>query len=513
MFTTSLVFAAGDPMQLVGHLLPWANGDFGAVVVDADRGVAYMGSLSPVHGVAVIDMRDRAHPVLASELPPVNFGPNALSTSYDVDRVGRYLLVSHHNDLLNGFGGVSVWDISGDPFHPAHLRDIEVAPSCGLESAQLDPEVENGRPYAYCNAHCILDGGVYTVNILTGQILSRFQSPEGLHCPPFPCDENLPHESFVQRHPVSHKMLLYVGFWDSGLRILDVTDPANPTQVGAFDYGTGTPYQNAHGAVATPSGDWVYVGDELAQDSTGGVHVFDTHGCDGTNPSACTPTPVGFWHVSGHPVQDPNEIFGPTYLRFDVHNMTPRGENTLLLGDYGMGIRLVDTSIKADPEEISFYVPNESFSGDQQRPGFFKGPRTWVALFGSDGLVYASDINLGFMIVRLNSRTVLPEGAARFTSAGGTTPADFSFRSGATDAGGHSVTFTIQRDGPVSLAIFDAAGRRVALVAKPYASAGTHTLTWDGRSSAGRPVPTGLYFARVATPEGTRTGKLVHLAP
>jgi hypothetical protein len=351
---------------------------------------------------------------------------------------------------------------------------------------------------------------MYTVNILTGQILSRFQSPEGIHCPPFPCDENLPHESFVQRHPVSHKMLLYVGFWDSGLRILDVTDPANPAQVGAFDYGTGTPYQNAHGAVATPSGNWVYVGDELAQDSTGGVHVFDTHGCDGTNPSACSPTPVGFWHVAGHPVQDPNELFGPTYLRFDVHNMTPRGENTLLLGNYGLGVRLVDTSIKTDPEEISFYVPNESPSGDQQRPGFFKGPRTWVALFGSDGLVYASDINLGLMIVRLNSHTVLPQGAARFANTGAT---DFSFRSGATDAGGHSVTFTTRRDGPVSLSIFDAAGRRIALVTRPYAAAGTHTLTWDGRSAAGRPVPTGLYFARVATSEGASTGKLVHLAP
>ena len=498
-------------MRLVGSLLPWTEGEFGAVVVDASRNVAYLGSLSPFHGVAVINMTDRANPVLADELPSPTAGDfNALTTSYDVHLVGRYLLVAHHNDLLAGFHGVSVFDTSPDPFHPVLLRRIAIAATCGLESAELDPEVESGRPYAYLNSHCFIGGGVYIVNILTGAQVGFFEPPEPHQCPPC-VDENLPHESFVQRHPVSHKMLDYIGFWNSGLRILDVTDPANPTEVGAFDYGPGTPFQKAHGAVATPSGNWTYVADEEASDTTGVVHIFDTSACDGT--SHCTPSLVGQWHADGHGSQDPAERFGPGYIRFDPHNMTPRGENTLLLGNYGLGIRLVDTSDKADPEQISFYLPNQGSNGEQGRPGFYKGRRVWIALFGADGLVYASDINDGLIIAELNPHTTLPQGAARFTGGGTGVATNVTFHAAATGAGGHSVTFTTKRDGPVSLAIFDAAGRRIALITRPYTAAGTHTLVWNGTSSTGRAVPSGLYFARLATAEGQSTGKVVHLAP
>ena len=515
----SLAFAAGDPMRLVGSLIPWPNGQFGAVVVDANRGVAYMGSLDATRGVAVIDMRDRANPVLTDELAPPNPDANDLSTSFDVTLVGRYLLVSHHQALgRNAFVGVSLYDTSVDPFHPVLLRRIPVPSGCGLESSELDPEVESGRPYAYCNAHCIINGGLYTVNILTGEILSRFVSPEGLNCPPFPCvDENLPHESMVRRHPRSGRMLDYIGFWDSGLRIVDITDPRNPVEVGAFDYGTGTPYRNAHGAVVTPSGDWVYVGDELGSDSTGGIHIFDAHTCDGT--VHCTPTQVGFWHAAGHPVQDPNQDAFPDFFHFDVHNMDPHGENTLLLGNYDLGIRLIDTSAKADPQEISFYLPAGS-QQDVQHPGFYVGRRTWVALFGSDGLVYASDINLGFFIVSLNPSTVLPAGAARFKPIAGdgvvggdAGAADLRFSPGSSGADTHSVAFTTKRDGLISLEIFDATGRRVSLVLGGYVAAGEHTLTWNGRSANGRRAPSGLYFARLSTPDGSKSGKLVLVAP
>lgn len=499
--TAPPVQAAGDPMRLVGSLVPIVNGTYGTVVVNATLGVAYMGSLDATHGVFVIDMRNRENPVLSMELEPAPF-----STSYDVDLVGRYLLVAHHKEFGPGaFAGVSVYDISADPFHPTLLRRISVGTTCGLESAELDPEVESGRPYAYCNAHCIVDGGMYVVNILTGAVLSRFVSPEGLNCPPFPCvDENLPHEAFVQRHPRSGKMLDYIGFWDSGLRIVDVTNPAAPVEVGAFDYGTGTPYQNAHGAVASPSGNWIYVGDELGTDETGGIHILDGSTCDGT--VHCTPQQVGFYHVNGHKTQFPDDHAFPTYFKFDVHNMNPRGENTLLLGNYSVGIRLIDVTTKSDPEEISFYLPNPSPDVTDRK--FYMGRRTWIALFGSDGLIYSSDINYGFFIVRLNEHTVLPSGAARFDfdrATGG-----LLVRSFASATGAHTLTFSTSRSGRVTLGIFDVAGRRVATVSREMA-AGGHSIEWEGRISDGRRAPSGIYFARLQTVDGTVESKLVHL--
>src|SRR4029077_20903566 len=103
----------------------------------------------------------------------------------------------------------------------------------------------------------------------------------------------------------------------------------------------------------------------------------------------------------------------------------------------------------------------------------------------------------------------LPQGAARFPNTGTEPGATaLSLRVGTAGAGSHSVTFTTRRDGPVSLSIFDAAGRRIAFVALPYISAGTHTLTWDGHNARGRPAPSGLYFARLTTAEGSLSTKL-----
>ena len=492
LLVPSLTSAASKPMKLVGSLLPW-QGQFGAVVVDANRGVAYMGSLDANHGPAVIDIRNREHPVLSMDLGPAPQPDSGqLALSFDVDLVGRYLIVSHHQELgRNAFSGLSVYDTAADPFHPTLLRRIPHLGDCGLESAILDPEVENGRPYAYCFSHCIFNGGMYTVNILTGEVLSRFVSLEPLPCPPFPChEENLPHEGTVQRHPTSHRMLVYIGYWDSGLRIADVTNPTSPVEVGSFDYGAGTPNRNAHGAVPTPSGNWVYVGDEFgdAEPPGGGIHIFDAHTCDGT--SYCTAAQVGFYHTAGNAVQSFEEVYS-YFFAWDVHNMTAKGENTLLFGNYGYGARLIDTSNKANPSELSFYVPNTP------------APMEWVALFGSDDLVYASDINSGLLILKPKGLDQEGENAAVAT---------LRITSRTSGPGAHEITFTTQRDGRIALEIFDVVGRRVAIVEDQHAAAGSHTLAWNGLRN-GRPAATGLYFARASTPDGKMSGKLLHLAP
>jgi len=423
--------------------------------------------------------------------PPQTCTNGCQSHSFDVDLVGRYLVVSHSPTLGGAFAGCSVYDTRADPFHPTLVRRFNIG-GCGFESSVLDPEVENGRPYAYGFSHCLFpvnSGGVYVMNILTGEIVSRFNSSEPNVCPPFPCHEdNNPHEGFVQRHPRSGRMLLYIGYWDSGLRIADVTDPRHPVEVGAFDYGPGTPYQNAHTATATPSGNWVYVNDELGQGEPpgGGVHIFDTHTCDGT--SYCSPTLAGFYHAAGAPVQDPNDLYS-SFLAWDAHNMTPYGENTFALGNYGYGARLVDTSDKAHPRERSFFLPNSN------------APLEWVGVIGSDGLFYTSDINRGLFILKSNGLDQQNAGSAALR----VTPDE-------SVSGTHEVSFVTTREGRISLEIFDVVGRLVARTPTDYVAAGSHTLSWDGKAN-GRRAATGIYFAKVSTPDGRVSGKLIHLAP
>ncbi len=396
--------AAGNPMKLVGALNPWKDGQFSNVAADASRQVAYMGSYDD-QGVAVIDTRDPSQPALTQVLSTHINGDADTSDSADLDLVGRYLAVSHQAWSSSGaFTGISVYDTQPDPYHPTLLRRIA---SAGVHTVQLDPQVESGRPYAYLNSED--DLMVTIVNILTGETLSQYASSEGLGCLPSNADcqqFTFAHEGFIQRHPVSGQVLDYVSFWDSGLRIVDVTDPRHPVEVGAFDY---TPSQGnccAHYAAATPSGNWVYLEDELGVGGTGGVRVLDTHACDGT--SYCTPIQVGTWHINGHPVQaaayhgvGSGAYHGviQRFFTYDAHNLDRKGEDTLLVANYTMGVRLVDTTDKANPVEVSFYLPNANKSTACNQNCFFQGRETWGSYFGSDGYIYASDFWLGFFII------------------------------------------------------------------------------------------------------------------
>jgi hypothetical protein len=399
--------AAGPPMKLVGAVNPWKDGQFSNVAADASRHVAYLGSFDD-QGVAVIDTSDPANPALAHVLSTHITSDVLTSDSADLDLVGRYLAVSHQAWGGEGaFTGVSIYDTQPDPLAPILVRHIAVPG--GVHTVQLDPEVEAGRPYAYANSEDNLK--VTIVNILTGATLSQYESSEGIGCLPSDADCQqfaFAHEGFVQRHPESGRVLDYVSYWDGGLRIVDVTDPSAPVEVGAFDYpGPSVGPCCAHYAAPTPSGDWVYQEDEIGVGGTGGVHVLDTATCDGT--TYCSPIQVGFWHIKGHPVQagafhgqGAGAFHGVVqrFFTFDAHNLDVKGEDSLLVANYSMGIRLIDTTDKANPIEVSFYLPNANKNLACNQACFFQGRETWGSYFGSDGRIYASDFWLGLFIVQ-----------------------------------------------------------------------------------------------------------------
>jgi len=60
-----------------------------------------------------------------------------------------------------------------------------------------------------------------------------------------------------------------------------------------------------------------------------------------------------------------------------------------------------------------------------------------------------------------------------------------------------TLAFDLHRPGRVSLDVHDAAGRRIARLVDEPMSAGSHVAEWDGRGDDGRPVPSGVYFARL----------------
>ena len=411
------VAAAGNPMKLVGALTPWKNGQFANVAADGVRHVAYLGSFDD-QGVAVIDTTTPANPTLTDRLSTHVTSEALTSDSADLDLVGRYLSVSHQPwSDASAFSGISIYDIGPDPVHPTLIGHYPLPG--GIHTVQLDPGVESGRPYAYANAFEFGVEEVFIVNIFTGSIVGTYQSPEQQGCVPSDADcqvFNSPHDATLQRDPVSHRMLDYIAYWDSGLRIVDVENPATPIEVGAFDY-PGQPSGGpccGHSASPTPSGDWVYLEDEIGVGGTGGVHVLDTHTCHGQPSVVCQPVQVGFWHINGHPVQaaaangkGSGSYHGviQRFFSWDAHNLDVKGENTLLVANYTMGIRLVDTSVKSKPVESSFYLPNANKNLACNQNCFFQGRETWGAYFynhtdPAQNTIYASDFWLGFFIVQ-----------------------------------------------------------------------------------------------------------------
>ena len=62
--------------------------------------------------------------------------------------------------------------------------------------------------------------------------------------------------------------------------------------------------------------------------------------------------------------------------------------------------------------------------------------------------------------------------------------------------------FTIARDGPVRLEVFDLRGRRVATLVNGWWPAGAGRASWDGVRDDGTAAPAGVYFVRLAAREG-----------
>ena len=69
----------------------------------------------------------------------------------------------------------------------------------------------------------------------------------------------------------------------------------------------------------------------------------------------------------------------------------------------------------------------------------------------------------------------------------------------------------MERAGAVRLSVFDVAGHHVADLVDGDATAGSHTIEWDGRDRHGRQVPPGIYQARLETSGESRSRKVVRV--
>ena len=65
--------------------------------------------------------------------------------------------------------------------------------------------------------------------------------------------------------------------------------------------------------------------------------------------------------------------------------------------------------------------------------------------------------------------------------------------------------------GPVSLLLYDLQGRRVRTLVDAILPPGEQRVIWDGRDAEGHAASPGIYFARLWTPMGARTRRVVRI--
>ena len=62
--------------------------------------------------------------------------------------------------------------------------------------------------------------------------------------------------------------------------------------------------------------------------------------------------------------------------------------------------------------------------------------------------------------------------------------------------------------GPAQLEIYALTGQRIAVLSQDFRTAGMHRIQWDGLNHQGRPLASGVYIYRLATPEETYARKM-----
>ncbi|MHB1262648.1 MAG: LVIVD repeat-containing protein [Thermoplasmatota archaeon] len=311
-------------------------------------------------GIYIVDIEQKDAPALDSFFPlPVN-GPHTLTWfRHPID--GQQYLVTCTYDLVT------------DPVTNALVGTIPVTQRVLLHRVVQEP----GSPAAL---------------VPVGQFTIAEQAPAG--------KLYMPHDTRVQVHPSYEggaRVLLYIAYWDKGMRILDITTPTSPqmTEIGRTADFSPSALNNLH--LAQPF-------DELIADrhvsvtqpeipqvdgETGQLTFFDT-----TDPTA--PTKLGHWTL---PPGEQGQL-GITGFDFSPHNFDT-WDGKVALGHFHAGVWVIDVGDEenlAEPKSVGFYMPAKPRADSPARQ-----PNVWGVFeheVGGESLLFAIDEATGLYILR-----------------------------------------------------------------------------------------------------------------
>ena len=181
---------------------------------------------------------------------------------------------------------------------------------------------------------------------------------------------------------------------------------------------------------------------------------------------------------------------------YSVDNLPP-GTPEPFLGNYAGGA----THMHWEPNGETDFAHYRLYRGSSA--AFVPGPGTLVASPPDTGYADAGAAGSFYKLSAVDSHgnesgfaLLTPGGTTAVAPAGGV---ELALAKPFPNPSRGDVTFAVSlpAEGRVSLAVFDAAGRRVRRLFAGVAPAGVRTFTWNGGGESGQAVAGGLYFLRV----------------
>lgn len=208
--------------------------------------------------------------------------------------------------------------------------------------------------------------------------------------------ERMPHDVSVYVHPVTNRTYAYIGYWDVGVVILDVTDPAAPERVGVIDDFGPAGYADIHMARQFPEtidGRVVVVAEpEIGAQPDSGYITFH----DVTDPTA--PVFLSAWLLPGNLTSEGGSI-GPHY--FDV------AQGRVALASYHAGFWVIDVHDATNlmrPRTVAYALVNAT---GQALPGPASGLGAGSSAFdawwwkqGEQWYLVGGDVHGGLAVYR-----------------------------------------------------------------------------------------------------------------
>ncbi|WP_435334898.1 LVIVD repeat-containing protein [Haloarchaeobius sp. TZWWS8] len=202
------------------------------------------------------------------------------------------------------------------------------------------------------------------------------------------------HDITVQDDPRTGKPTGYLSYWDQGLRVLDLSDPANIEEIGWFDMDAS---HYAEPAPVLMNGKRVVVAGQevssVSDGSSGKVYLVDADGLDDGYDGSPNLVELDQWELLSNTSFD-NFTLSP-------HNFDVTEDGWVHLAHYHGGVRYLEI----DTEDWllrhqGYYLPHEDVPEDSKMQGLNSAaPFTWGAV-ERDGITFAADINSGVYALR-----------------------------------------------------------------------------------------------------------------